>query len=304
MKKFFCILVVAFLSFTFTACTASSLSQNELEKLNQRISELEEENKKLKDKIAKYEEQQSFGEFYSLQQAYDSGLLTQDDLKSIAYYYNGGIEGNEETMGVDFQPQSMTPEILDKITEFSIKQTYCNYLHEERAEPSGVTLVNYCGVYNGCYAVVLDSIYIAYPLNIVNKWETVGGVNFHYCDHLGIDIWKATQGEDIDETLATQIKIDYAKYGKYDSNDLRLSVYGEYKGTCVMFIDGPWYYQDVITTETVGGVEFVYSSSRKLKAYKDGNFYSLGEAYENQLLTRVDLLDVHAKYESKQFKIY
>ena len=40
------------------------------------------------------------GEFYSLQEAYDKGWLTQDDLLSIAYHYQGRRD-NEELMGED-----------------------------------------------------------------------------------------------------------------------------------------------------------------------------------------------------------
>lgn len=112
------------------------------------------------------------------------------------------------------------------------------------------------------------------------------------------------QDEDTDPDWVVQLKNDYANTYNYNSQDLKISFYCEYNGTYVMFIDGPWYYQEVITTEAVGGVDFVYGSSRTLTAYNGGTFYSLGEAYENQLLTRDDLLDAHEKYESKQFKIY
>ncbi|MDE5943900.1 MAG: hypothetical protein K2H30_06825 [Clostridia bacterium] len=71
-----------------------------------------------------------------------------------------------------------------------------------------------------------------------------------------------------------------------------------------MFIDGPWHYMDVVTTETVGGVEFVYPSSRTLTAYKGGKFYSLEQAYENALLTYNDLTDINIKYQNKQFTVY
>ena len=71
-----------------------------------------------------------------------------------------------------------------------------------------------------------------------------------------------------------------------------------------MFIDGPWAYATVITTETVGGVEFVYGSSQTLTAYNGGKFYSLEKAYENQLLTYDDLSDIKSKYEGKQYIVY
>ena len=158
--------------------------------LQNRVDELEKENDILWDVL--YECGFKDGGFYSLQQAYDAGWITKEDLKSIAYYHNGGIEGNEEVMGADFDPQPKMPEAIDKMTELSIKQAYIDcYNLSGYGKPSGVTVENYYGSYNGCYAVVLDSKYIFYPAVSVNKWETIDGVKIHYMDHLGIDIWKA-----------------------------------------------------------------------------------------------------------------
>ena len=47
----------------------------------------------------KPEQQYAVGNFYSLEEAYENGWLTQEDILSIAYYYNQGAEGNEALMG-------------------------------------------------------------------------------------------------------------------------------------------------------------------------------------------------------------
>ena len=41
---------------------------------------------------------QATGTFYSLEEAYEAGLLTQEGLLCISYYHNGGREGNEALM--------------------------------------------------------------------------------------------------------------------------------------------------------------------------------------------------------------
>ncbi len=157
--------------------------------LEERVDELERENDLLWDMMS--EMGLKDGEFYTLQQAYDAGWLTQEDLKSIAYYHNGGREGNEEIMGEDYQPQPKTPEVIDKMTELSIKQTYCENLRkQDNAKPSGVTIERYYGAYNGCYAVVLSSIYIGSYENIINEWKKIGGVNIHYTDHFFMTMWR------------------------------------------------------------------------------------------------------------------
>ena len=42
---------------------------------------------------------QTYGTFYTLEEAYEAGILTHDELMSIAYYHNGGTRGNEAIMG-------------------------------------------------------------------------------------------------------------------------------------------------------------------------------------------------------------
>ena len=52
---------------------------------------------------------QAIGKFYTLQEAFDQGFLTENDLKSIAYYNNGGRENNEDKIEEDFVPQPLNP---------------------------------------------------------------------------------------------------------------------------------------------------------------------------------------------------
>ncbi len=198
MKKLFLGSIVTVLLAVFLCgCNAGADLQKRVDALEEsnslleeRVDELERENDLLWDMMS--EMGLKDGEFYTLQEAYDAGWLTQEDLKSIAYYHNGGTEGNEEIMGEDYQPQPKTPEVIDKMTELSIKQAYINcYKLGGYGKPSGVTVKNYFGSYNGCYAVVTESIYVNFPAVPVNKWETIGGVKIHYMRHLEIDIWKA-----------------------------------------------------------------------------------------------------------------
>ena len=58
-----------------------------------------------------------------------------------------------------------------------------------------------------------------------------------------------------------QIKYDYARQNNYRTDELSLDVYGEYNGTYVFIIDGPWGYPGVeVGTVEIGGVEFYFSS--------------------------------------------
>ena len=44
------------------------------------------------------------GDFYSLQEAYEAGYLTKEEIMSIAYYHNGGRVYNEEIMSEEYTP--------------------------------------------------------------------------------------------------------------------------------------------------------------------------------------------------------
>ncbi len=129
------------------------------------------------------------GEFYILQQAYDAGWLTQEDLKSIAYYHNGGINGNEEIMGEDYQPQPKTPEVLDKFTERSIKQSYIdNFLTDKNAKISGINIEDYYGGYDNYITIMISDTYSGTTGDI--NWQTIDGVKFYYNSGNQIKIWR------------------------------------------------------------------------------------------------------------------
>ena len=93
-----------------------------------------------------------------------------------------------------------------------------------------------------------------------------------------------------------QIKYDYARQNNYRTDELSLDVYGEYNGTYVFIIDGPWGYPGV----EVGTVD----SPRIPETYNNGSFYSLQEAYDEQLLTHNDLVDVNEKFIAGEYIRY
>lgn len=128
------------------------------------------------------------GEFYTLQEAYDQGLLTQDDLKSIAYYHNG--ESEDES----FVPMPKTPEVLSNKTEKAIKETRAYNLRTQnpnpikKAEAKDITILKYYGTYNNCVALIMDDIHHDY--SSAEREVTIDGVLFHYNDGNSIIIWQ------------------------------------------------------------------------------------------------------------------
>jgi hypothetical protein len=128
------------------------------------------------------------GDFYTLQEAYDQGLLTKDALESIAYYQNGGSDDE------NFVPIPKNPEELSEETENAIKETRVYDIRNDSQEPikkaktDDVSITQYYGTYNTCVAVMLDEAYYAYDAAL---WDvTIGGIPFHYKDGNRIIIWK------------------------------------------------------------------------------------------------------------------
>ena len=139
------------------------------------------------------------GKFYTLQEAYDNGFLTQEDLMSIAYYHNGtifngstGRYGNEEIMPEDYVPKSKMPEELSMETRNAICKTYFdkyygpNNLDNVRLNDIGIGK-DYYGTYNKC--VVVKVWVDNYPVtDDVNEY-IIGGVKICYTNGKRISVW-------------------------------------------------------------------------------------------------------------------
>ncbi|MDE7454442.1 MAG: hypothetical protein K2M64_01280 [Clostridia bacterium] len=130
------------------------------------------------------------GRFYRLQEAYDEGLLTQEDLLNIAYYHNGGIKGNEDLFPENYVPKQK--DNLDNSVTRKVKQGYLNqfYSKDENTSIDDVTILQYYGTYNGCVAVMISDEYSGVSTAIVEL--TVANVWIKFMDGREIIIWKET----------------------------------------------------------------------------------------------------------------
>jgi len=119
------------------------------------------------------------GTFYSLQEAYDEGLLTYDDLRTLAY---GNGLNNED----GFVPIPKTPGVLSTEIENAIKYNYMYYI--QCKDEKHVQIEYYGGTYGDCVAVVIESCLTS--ISVVNWQESIGGINFIYSGDFQIIIWK------------------------------------------------------------------------------------------------------------------
>ena len=125
---------------------------------------------------------QVFYDEMSLESAYNLGYITQEHLKSIAYYYNNYY--NKEPTEPTFE---LIPKVeLDKRIEENIKLSYLQMPHIKEHYPNAtvndILRFDYYGTYDG-YAVVfvLDSLFM-YDLKFKAEY-ILGDVTFYnYCE--------------------------------------------------------------------------------------------------------------------------
>ena len=117
------------------------------------------------------------GNFYTLQEAYDGGMLTVEDLQVIAEYHEKGVS----------VPEPLSPDI-----ENAIKEVAARNLREkeniEDATADGFWIYRYYGTYNECVAFMIRG-YILYTAEDLDENEIIAGVRFHYNDPNRIMVW-------------------------------------------------------------------------------------------------------------------
>ena len=117
------------------------------------------------------------GNFYTLQEAYDGGMLTVEDLQVIAEYHEKGVS----------VPEPLSPDVENAIKEVAAR----NMREKENIEDAtadGFWIDRYYGTYNGSVAFMISG-YIAYPAVVLDENEIVAGVRFHYTDPNRIMVW-------------------------------------------------------------------------------------------------------------------
>ena len=143
---------------------------------------------------------QTYGTFYTLEEAYEAGFLARDDLMSIAYYHNGGREYNESIMNEEYAPIEKVPEVLDAKISREIKETAAQESRTQEQSSSvevkaeDFELLGYYGKYNDCFAITIRNIHEETTAEIVNYVTEIDGVKIHYTWHYTIVIYRDNMG--------------------------------------------------------------------------------------------------------------
>lgn len=121
------------------------------------------------------------GTFYSLQEAYDEGFISEYFLQEIAEYHNNDI----------IYPVSLTEAKKRAIKEtaaYDVRSDIRNNHPDCVAED--FIILKYYGQYNGYYAVIIKNMRTWSPAIDVDDWINIGSVAIHYTAHDKIKIWK------------------------------------------------------------------------------------------------------------------
>lgn len=131
------------------------------------------------------------GKFLYLDEAYENGYLTQEDLIFIAYIYNHGRDGNEAIISEDYTPNHKDPRELSNKTVNRIKQTYLsNVIGDKTVSDKYINLFAYYGTYNGAVVIGITDNYNCYDKIIIEEYK-IEGVTFNNYTASDIRIWVA-----------------------------------------------------------------------------------------------------------------
>ena len=180
--KIVCGMMAMLFAVSFSSCAFLENSQTDmqaqLDALNAKIEQQAQEinglkvDKEMMDQY--YEVNASFGVFCNLETAYEYGVLTKDDLMSIAYYQLGGRYKNEDIMPEDYVPQPKTPETIDIVTQREMFETYID-MYSLSCKASQLKVDQYHGAYHGVYVVRIDG---PWGGTCEVYHEKIGGVTF------------------------------------------------------------------------------------------------------------------------------
>ena len=241
-------------------------------------------------------------------------------------------EGTEESVNVGNSGNVEDIEDIEDI-ETTIKRAFLAQYVQDPAFGEADLSVREVGKFAGFRAIYVDG---ALDYTQAYDEETVDGRTFLYVDgqHLLIysegesklytlqealeanvldgdgltEVYKAHRRaeplryeEQAAETTDRVILSAYAE--RYQPNcsveSLSLVRLGVFDGCQAVFVNGPFAWADVITTQTVGGLSFVYPTSQVMYLYRDGALYTLPEAWEEGLIGREALLALHDAFPNR-----
>ncbi|MBQ9709178.1 MAG: hypothetical protein IJV67_00960 [Clostridia bacterium] len=155
MKKFISFLLALMLCVSFSSCDNKEKKNNNL------------------------------GEYYTLQEAYNREILTDNDLIEIAGYYQGDdLINKKDPLSIN----SLTEETKNQI----VKCYLLNIIKDINVSAEYVNIYAYYGTYNGAVAIGITDTYNVYDLVVMAEYR-VGDVTLYNYAESDIRIWVKLQ---------------------------------------------------------------------------------------------------------------
>lgn len=122
------------------------------------------------------------GSLCTLEEAFDNGWLTTEDLQKIADLHNNKMSP-EEPLDESVEKSIIRQVVkdfnddLDKNIDDSVKDLIPK---DYWATTDDVTITHYFGTYNGNVVVIIDNKKQLSFTQVVDEWQEICGVNFHF----------------------------------------------------------------------------------------------------------------------------
>ena len=284
-----------------------SLSESEQESITesetQSVEESLEESESEQESESVTEESPTPKGLLSLQEAFDLGILTHDDLLSIAYH-SGNAEVNEEIDG-DFEPSARPEMTEDVVLDITNSLSYAfNYLD---LIPNETTADDFSVI--GCYAFVNGYYVLNYDCSLFavtmdEKAEIVDGVRFEYTYPIEVVQQK-------NEFIKAEAKKDYYEswlkvvYQNATLDQVAITVFGIFDDCLIgYFVNLNYYLADCHYEEEIPGYGFWVGNGDMFLVWKDGEFAGFTWALENGWLTMENIAQAHEVYSSGKGEYY
>lgn len=233
------------------------------------------------------------GAFYGLRTAYNVGFLSKSDLLDIQDTYSKG-ENNIS---------HLSDSVKEKIKEAKVNDLKITYDASGRevypdATIDGVHIIGFYGMYNNCYALIMDSDYWDYPAVITT--DVIDGVTFVYPDTNRIIIYKTNKPHLEDEAKEAYLETIIKKY-REDAHidEVLISGYiGTFDDSYVAEILDKLntVFLDVVVPLVINELDFSHSMGYIIYVYNNGKIYYLNEAFSLKIITEEQLKQIHDIY--------
>ncbi|MBQ9714491.1 MAG: hypothetical protein IJV83_04130 [Clostridia bacterium] len=175
--------VMAFATFGLVSCGDSTENSSSLDSISSETDNSSSEGNSV--------DPEELGTFYTLQEAYEIGDITFEDLLNIAYY-SGNEVYNTDTFK-DFEPkkkQELNEEVA-LVLKFALAEEHNkNVKDEEKKINVDGFIISYYGCYNELHAFEDSHMDILESEVITEEWETIDGICFKYTSSSRIKLWK------------------------------------------------------------------------------------------------------------------